>query len=67
MKNLIPTACLLIGIAAGIMPGEWKGEADTLRAYASIQAPGIDPTCADATSKVAVYRSRAPMAVKRRP
>lgn len=65
MKAIIPTICLLVGVAAGFMPGQWRGEAMTLRAYAAVQEPGIDPTYADATSEVAVYRSRAPMAVKR--
>lgn len=63
MKTIIPVICLTIGAAAGFASGHWKGEADTLRAYAA--APGVDPTYADANSQIAVYRTRATITVGR--
>ncbi|WP_428491712.1 hypothetical protein [Rhodopila sp.] len=62
MKTIIPIACLLIGIAAGFYPGQWHGEVMVLQANA--EAPGVDPTYANALSDDAVYRSRARMEVK---
>jgi hypothetical protein len=59
MKTIIPIICLIIGAAAGFASGQWEGQADTLRTYAS--TPGVDPTYANALSDDAVYRSRAKM------
>jgi hypothetical protein len=63
MKSIISIVCLLIGAAAGFYPGMWKGEVMVLQANA---ASGIDPTYANDLADDAVYRARAPMAVKGR-
>jgi hypothetical protein len=63
MKSIIPVICLIIGAAAGFYLGQWHGEVMVLQANA---APAIDPTYANAVSDDGVYRSRAPMAVKKR-
>jgi pimeloyl-ACP methyl ester carboxylesterase len=62
MRSIIPIICLLIGAAPGFYPGMWKGEVMVLQANT---APAIDPTYANALSDDAVYRSRAPMVVKK--
>jgi hypothetical protein len=39
MKSIIRVICLIIGAAGGFVSGQWKGQAETLRVYASPRHP----------------------------
>jgi hypothetical protein len=36
MKSIIRVICLIIGAVGGFVSGQWKGQAETLRVYASV-------------------------------
>ncbi|WP_171616425.1 hypothetical protein [Roseicella sp. DB1501] len=61
MKAVLPVMCFVIGIGAGFVSGQWKGQVDTLKAQIEGQAPGVSPTYVAEVSDDVLARSRAKM------